>query len=153
MTDFANATVQELRDTEVPWPKTQKELTAFIASLVKRQHDYNSQCYAVSMAAVAAFRYVAGHLGVTCFQASCADMDLIRRTRSMKGPFTIVDVSKALYPQYDLVGDLRRYLAESGDWLRDEARKLLADPHAENAHPDVIAHWRALAEEATEVLP
>lgn len=146
-------TVQELRDTEVPWPKTQEELTAFIASLVKRQHDYNSQCYAVSMAAVAAFYYAAGTLGLSLNQAGHAVMDVVRRTRVMKGPFMIVDISNALYPQYDLVKLVRDGINESREWLRDEARKLLASTHADDAHTDVIAHWRELAEEASEVLP
>jgi len=98
------------------------------------------------MAATAAFYYVAHQLGVTGFQSSCADMDILRRTRSIKGPWMILKAEDALYPQYDLKAKLSEML-ESGEtrqWLKEEATKKLAENAG--AHPNVIAHWKKLAE-------
>jgi len=136
-------TEKQLRKAEVPWLKTQKELMKYINALVNRKHDYGTAVYAMSMSAVAAYYYASSKVGATGFQASCADLDIIRRTRGLKGPFKIVDISRALYPQYDLVQELMESLNESKGWLRDEAKKLLKD--AERCHPDVVAHWKKLA--------
>jgi hypothetical protein len=135
-----------LRDAVTPRIETEDELLAVVRALVERDHDYGTCVYAMSIAAEAAYRYVAGRLSVTGFQASCADMDFLRRIRHMPGPFTVIDVSNALYPQYDLVGRLREYIQESSGWLRDEARKRL-DNDSAHASPNVIAHWKRLAGE------
>src|SRR5690606_31751241 len=86
----------QMRAAEVPWPETMDELTAYIEGLVEREHDYGTCVYAMSMAAVAAFQHVAKRLGVTGFQASCADMDVLRRTRNLDGPFMLVKGEDAL---------------------------------------------------------
>ena len=78
---YEKMTEQEMRDTEVPRANTIGELSDYIESLVQQEHDYGTCVYAMSMAATAAFNYVARRLGVTGFQASCADMDVLRRTR------------------------------------------------------------------------
>lgn len=135
-----------MRDETVPWPKSIEELNEYIASLVEREHDYGTCCYAMSMASEATFNYVSHKLGVTGFEASCADLDFLRRTRGMKGPFMIIDAEDMLYPQYDLHAKLNEALTKWRDWARDEAEKKLAE--APNAHPDVVAHWRKLARRA-----
>ena len=136
---------QEMRAANVPWPKTIEELTAYITMLVDRPHDYGTCVYAMSMAAVAAFYYVSHKLGVTGFQASCADLDIIRRTRGMKGPFIILDAENLLYPQYDLRQKLEEWLTSSDmrKWLNEEAKKKIAK--SSNVHPDVMARWKELA--------
>lgn len=134
----------EMRDAKVPWPHTKEQLTQYVESLVNRQHDYGTCVYAMSMAACAAFYYVANQLGVTGFQSSCADMDFIKRTRHMDGPFMLVDASKALYPQYDLMGEVTKMLVESRPWLKERAAKKLTD--SPDAVETVLAHWRRLAE-------
>lgn len=138
---------QQLRDYKVPWPETMEELSAIITQLTDRQHDYGTCVYAMSIAATAAFYHVAKKLGVTGFQASCADMDILTRTRHMER-FRISDYANLLYPQYcdaehfpgwrDLLGS-----PELRPWLRERAQKLLAE--RENAHPNVVAHWEMLS--------
>jgi len=134
-----------MRDYELPWPRSEDELTTIVRSLVNRQHDYGTCVYAMSMAAVAAFNYVASALGVTGFQASCADLDVLRRTRSLE-VFRVVDASKLLYPQYltrehfPTQDDIE---ADCGEWLGNKARALLTE--SPNAHPDVVARWQELA--------
>lgn len=132
-----------MRESSVPWPKTPEQLSQYIASLVSKEHDYGTCVYAMSMAAVAALNYVAGHLGVTGFQASCADMDIIRRTRHIDGPFMLINGADALYPQYDLPGRLAEAMDKWKPWLKEQAQKNL-DSNT-SAHPNVIDHWKKLA--------
>jgi hypothetical protein len=89
----AAQTEQQMRDAKVPWPLTKEQLVEYVESLATRTHDYGTCVYAMSMAAQAAFNYVSRMLGVTGFQASCADLDFIRRTRSMDGPFMLIKAS------------------------------------------------------------
>lgn len=137
-------TEQEMREAKVPSLKTPEELQSYIESLVSQRHDYGTCVYAMSMAAVAAFNYVASKLGVTGFQASCADLDVLRRTRNIEGPFMIVASEKMLYPQYDLERDVKKALNDWREWAAGEARKMLADS-TDNVHPSVVKHWESLA--------
>jgi hypothetical protein len=144
---MSEMTEQQMRESTAPWPDTPEELTAYINSLVDRQHDYGTCVYAMSLAATATFNYVAKKLGVTGFQASCADLDIVRRSRMIDGPFMILKIEDALYPQYDLHGKLDELLcgADTRKWLREKAAEKLAESGG-NAHPSVIAHWQRLAE-------
>lgn len=134
-----------MRTAEVPWPKSLDDLMAYIRTQVDGPHDYGTCVYAMSLAATATFYYVARELGTTGFQSSCADLDILRRTRSLKGPFMLVDAEKLLYPQYDLRAQLEEAIAEWQTWAKTEAQKRLDDPKNANAHPDVRARWEALA--------
>lgn len=142
---IANAgvdTEEIMRKADVPWLKEPEELVAYIIKLVDRPHDYGTCVYAMSMAAVAAYYHVSTNLGVTGFQASMADLDFIRRTRHMKGPFMIMDGHDMLYPQSDLQEKLDKFLIDNRKWAAEEAKKKLIE--SPNAHPDVIAHWNGL---------
>lgn len=81
----------EMRDSTVPTFDTPIQVMDYIESLVTQDHDYGTCVYAMSMAAVAAYNYVARKLGVTGFQASCADLDIVRRNRRIDGPFMLVN--------------------------------------------------------------
>jgi hypothetical protein len=94
-----DATEEALRAMEVPWPKTPDELRAVMSALVDREHTYGTCVYAMSMSALAAYYYVSHALGVTGFQASCADMDFIGRARHMKCGFRILNYDDLLYRQ------------------------------------------------------
>lgn len=133
-----------MRDAQVPWLESAEDLSAYIAALVDREHDYGTCVYAMSMAATAAFNHVAEKLGATGFQASCADMDVLRRTRNLKAPFMLVTGDKALYPQHDLPGEVREFVEEIAPWLGEQARKMLKE-WREHARPNVLAHWERLA--------
>jgi hypothetical protein len=136
-------TEAEMRETKDPWPYTMEQLVEYIKSVTERQHDYGTCVYAMSLAATAAFNFVAHQLGVTGFQASCADLNFLRRSRSIKGPFMILKGEDALYPQYDLQSQLAEALDAWRPWMRDEAKKKLAGNP--DAHPDVVAYWKRLA--------
>ena len=70
-------------------------------------------------------------------------MDVIRRTRHIKGPFILLQGSDALFPQYNLPNKLEEAMEKWKPWMKEEALKNLADRN--QAHPDVIAHWKKLA--------
>lgn len=141
---------REMREAEVPTFDALSDLHAYIEGLVEREHDYGTCVYAMSMAAVATFNYVAHRLGVTGFQASCADLDILRRTRRLKGPFMLLDGEKALFPQYDLEKEVHEWLhsADLRSWLAKEARRLLDE--RDLTAPAVAAHWRKLVEETPQ---
>ena len=138
-------TEAEMREVEAPWPKTDADLVEYIGSLVDRPHDYGTCVYAMSLAATAAFHYVSHKLGVTGFQASCADMDIIRRTRGIDGPFRLVDYANVLYPQYADRFTNQPVSQDTADWLKERAIKQLQDDSHTGTHPDVLAHWQALS--------
>lgn len=135
---------QEMREATVPTPQSADELLAYVTALVEREHDYGTCVYAMSMAATAAFRFVASQLGVTGFQASCADMDVLRRTRHINGPFMLLKGEDALFPQYDLRGRLDEFLRDIQPWLAEQVTAKLQEP-PDHAHPDVVRHWQRLA--------
>lgn len=139
---------QAMRTQDSPHPKTLDELTSIVEKLSTGQHDYGTCVYAMSLAAVAAFNYVAHELGVTGFQASCADMDILRRTRYFKGPFMVVNGEDALYPQSDLRDKLDEFLTDIQPWLKEQAQQKLAQQKAAGttAADSVMAHWKKLAQ-------
>jgi hypothetical protein len=142
--DWSTASEQEMREAEAPRPKDTAELAALVDTLLKRQHDYGTCCYAMSIAATAAFNLVASTLGVTGFQAGCADMDILRRTRHWKGPAMVLDLANYLYPQYDLPKMVQESIDDNADWFSEQAKELLKTAVG-FVHPDVKAHWERLA--------
>lgn len=135
---------KKMRDAEVPNIETEKELSEYIKGLVEGDHDYGTCVYAMSMSAVAAFNYAAHKLGVTGFQASCADLDILRRTRRMKSGFCIVDYENLLYPQYcddDHIPGWRHYLTKNLPELKKQAKKLIKEKRG-GASPNVVNHWK-----------
>lgn len=137
-------TEQEMRAETAPTFDTVEELQGYITSLVEREHDYGTCCYAMSLAATAAFNFVASKLGVTGFQASCADLDILRRTRHLDGPFVILKGEDELYPQYDNHQKLEECRVMWKDWIAEQAKAKL-EKSADSAHPNVVAHWKKLA--------
>ena len=141
-------TEQGMRESPAPTPDSVEELAQYVESLVDRNHCYGTCVYAMSLAATAAFNFVVRRLGATGFQASCADLDILRRTRRLDGPFILIKAENDLYPQYDNVADLRAAREKWRPWVIEQAKKKLAE--SSDAHPDVLAHWRRLAAEPEE---
>lgn len=146
--DWKTATEEQLRDAKAPWPKTLAELTEVVEALREREHHYGTCVYAMSIAATASFNYMASALGVTGFQAECADLDVLKRTRGYKHGFRVIDYSNLLYPQYDrnLRLSPEKMLAEDDDLRRrivEEAKKSIAEA-GNHVAPRVLAHWEHL---------
>lgn len=141
----------EMRETEVPTPHTMDELVEYITALRDMPHDYGTCVYAMSMSAVAAFNYIAHTQGCTGFQASCADLDVIRRTRRLSGPFAIINGGDMLYPQYNIQANVADHVSNWTPWAAKEAQKLI-DEHASdnNVAVNVMNHWKYLASLASD---
>lgn len=141
-------TEKEMREAKVPTFETREELNSYITSLLEQKHDYGTSVYAVSMAATATFNYMARALGITGFQASCADLDVIKRTRYIKGPFAIITADAMLYRQEGLISKVAELEKQWKPWAKEEAVKLLLEDDRDYpAHPEVIKHWLKLAHE------
>lgn len=139
---------QTLRDLTVPTFETMNDLVAYITTMKSIEHDYGTAVYAMSMAATATLNYMARQLGATGFQVSCADLDILRRMRRLEGPFMILSLDKALYPQYDLHQQVDTFVHGNIAWLRNEAKNLLAENESDEFKADerVVQHWKDLAE-------
>lgn len=145
-------TEKEMREATVPKHETPEALIAYIESLVNREHDYGTCVYAMSMAATAAFNYVASKLGVTGFQASCADLDILARTRGWKWG-SLLNYENLLYPQYcdsEHFPCCKDLIEKNKDELAKRARVLMAD--STDVHPNVLAHWKYLDSLSPEAL-
>jgi hypothetical protein len=136
---------KEMRESKVPWFDNKEDLIKYITELEEQEHDYGTCVYAMSMAAMATFNYMADKLGCTGFQASCADMDILRRSRRMKHGFRILDYDDLLYPQYkkdfpitwdDLIEENLEHLAKVAQEKLD----------AGGACYEVRKHWIKLVE-------
>ena len=136
-------TEKEMREAKVPNIESIKELTKYVDDLVEQNHDYGTCVYAMSMSAVAAFNYVAHKLGVTGSQASCADLDILRRTRRLER-FQVFNLGDLLYPQYrDEVKSYDELISDNSEWLSKQAAEKLTE--SPDAHPNVIEHWKRLS--------
>ncbi len=138
---------KQLREVKIPFPRSRDELNEIITALSAREHDYGTCVYAISLSAQATFNYLSSELGCTGFQASCADMDFLKRTRSMEHGFRIVNYADLLYPQYREKFEELSYdklITENADRLRKAAQELLAQK--DSAHSEVRKHWEWLSQ-------
>jgi hypothetical protein len=135
----------EMRDSKIPNFDKVEDLTAYIKSLTDMQHDYGTCVYAMSMAATATFFHVANVLGVTGFQASMADMDILKRTRNINGPYMLIKAEDMLYPQYNIPRRVVKTMNEWRKWAKQEAKCKLADSNSSLAHSAVRKRWKQLA--------
>lgn len=134
-------TEKELRESSIPAPKTMEELHSYIDSLVDRPHDYGTCVYAMSLSALAAFNYIASKLGVTGFQAGCAEIEFISRSRRWECGGAVIDYSNLLWPQYsESISGFRELVYHAAPQLVDKAQELLSQ------HPDSWAAdwWRSI---------
>lgn len=133
---------QVLRGMKTPWPKTMVELNQFISSVIKGTHTYGSVVEAMGIAAAATLNYMSS---VSGFQASCADLVVLRRQRFLKGPFTLMKLEDIMYPQYNLHDNLDEFISDCGKWISEEAKRRL-ESDGEHAHERVLTHWKRLAQ-------
>lgn len=134
----------ELRNEVAPTPNTIEELNEYIASLEALEPDYGIAVYVVSLSSAATFNYLARKHGITGFQASCADLDILRRTRHLDCPAMLIKADDMLYPQYDMYAKLTEFMTDSMPWAARRATELLARP-LDGVHPSVLARWREIA--------
>lgn len=64
------------------------------------QYDYNSICDEIIGLLSDCFGYGSHHGGITGFQASCIDLELIKLNRGWNHGFCLLNYKDLLYPQY-----------------------------------------------------
>lgn len=146
-------TEKQMREMPAPWPKTEKQLLAFVRKMLREikkskvdNEGYGKCVYAISLSSVATFNYVCHVIGATGFQAGAADLNILQRTRSMER-FAILNYENLLYPQYacsrERFPTSDDLISKNAAWLQDKAKKLLR----ENRHPapEVEKWWQMLA--------
>ncbi len=92
-------TEEELRETKSPWPYTPKQLAEYIDSSSSQDPQLRNLRLCYEPSSTAAFNYAAHVVGSSSFQASCADLDFIKRSRHIEGPFILLKGEDMLYPQ------------------------------------------------------
>jgi hypothetical protein len=134
-----------------PWPKTREEFDGLITTILTESHDYNTSAEAITDASVAVYNFVASELGCTGFQASWARLKFMQRAAGIEGPFMLVKLEDAVYPQYDLPGRVQEFINENKEWLRERALERIEDAEKNPEwppHPEVLAHWQKLVDDA-----
>jgi hypothetical protein len=137
---------QASQDERHEWERTYGPEEPYIALDHKGGDAYGAAAEALVETAVGAFDLVARALGVTGWQASYAELEFLRRSRGIKGPFGLYSMEDALYPQYDLHQRLRelRWSDETVRWLGDCAEYALAARGDGVVAARVADHWRWL---------
>lgn len=124
--------------------QTLETLPAFLAKLAAFKHDYGSICRAIAAGAVGAAWAVerSPRGGITGFQASCVTWDFLEHWGHIEAPAAIIRYDDMLYPQsaekFNTIGK------ETWEHLQAKAAEFLAEKTA--AHPNVVAHWRKIAD-------
>lgn len=137
-------------------PKTADELLAAINDVLATVSDsdaaigdardgYSKSAEAMWMVGYIAHEYAAAAVGATSFQHGFSRLMLLSMLAGGEGPYMVLDGQNALYPQYDLPGQVRDWMESDSfrAWAAQEARELLAQ--RQGAHPNVVAHWEQLA--------
>ena len=132
-------------------PETAAQLADLIESLTVFDYadggeGYEKSADAMWEAALAAFNYVSRRVGATAFQASWAALKFYGEAMHVRGPFMVIKVEDALYPQYDLPGRLAEFIHEQRPWLAEQAAAKLAENEDNAWVVDAVReHWRLLA--------
>ena len=132
------------------WPETEEELIAYLREEENKYHDYDSFIESLANVTVAMFNYFASKYGMTGFQTSIAGLKFLRITRGIEGPFGIVDGTKMLYPQYDILDEVKNWLEEWKPEVGRLAKEKLEKLISENTlvSEAVINRWIELAKYA-----
>jgi len=125
-------------------PESTKELAEYMDKILEGGwHGYNESVEDGVKCLMACWNYlmhVQGHSGAS---ASFVGLEFLGLSRYERSPFMIMTLDKALYPQYDLKEQLREFITENSDWLKQEAQEKIKSIDKEfPPHPDVLKRWR-----------
>lgn len=126
------------------FPKSEEDLNRYIEEIENKQHDYNSIAEALRDATLAFFNYFAVKHAMTGWQSSWAALSFLGKSRGLEAPFMIVDSSKLLFPQYDVLGDVKKFIEDSKKDLAGLAKEKLNKVDGLTS-PNVVARWEELA--------
>lgn len=127
---------------------TEKTLPEFVRKLTEDYgHDYGTIVHACAAAALAAAHAIdhspAG--GISGFQAGAIMWEFIRHWQSLEDhALRLIDYDNLMFPQYK--DSFTKISQGTWDHVVKKTKENLEDTKAANLHPDVLAHWQAIAE-------
>ena len=148
-------TITEEEKVHEDWYKRAKDkemsletLPEFLRELTEDYgHDYGTLCHAVAAGALAAARAVdcSSVGGITGFQAGAVMWEFICQWMDggrLKGR-ALLDYDDLLFPQYGY----KFNSISPGTWrdTQRKAKEFLAESRVVSAHPDVVEHWKSVA--------
>ncbi len=125
--------------------KTLEELNTFIKDELDKNHDYNSAVDVMWKVALAAFEFAAAEVGASGFQASCAELMFLAKSRRIEGPFAVIKADDLLYSKYYISNTVADYINEWMPWASEQAKIKLKTNKKEQVAPKVWEHWQTLA--------
>jgi hypothetical protein len=137
-------------------PRTPAELADQIEALTALDYatggdTYQQSADAIWEATLVTFKYVAAKVGATTFQESWSALRFYSEARHILGPFMVVKIEDALYPERNLPATVASFVEEHRPWLAGRATEMLNEQReglASPAHTDAIAHWQWLIDQA-----
>lgn len=128
--------------------RTPEELSKFVRHLTEDyEHDYGTICHAITAAMLASYKVInnSPQGGITGFQASCIGWEMVEEFMGRsEGGKRLMRYEDLLYPQYE--SKFRTISSYTAEWLKKAAADKLAEHHANPAHPNVMEHWKRLAD-------
>ena len=147
--------ITEKDKEEVKWyadakNQTLSTLPSFINHLlVDYEHDYGTICKAIAAAMLGAGYAVnnSNQGGITGFQAGSVMWEFIKEWSYSNNScgLKILDYDNMLYPQYNNMFD-KTISANTFKALQEMAKKNLLERNKEHIHPDVLNHWKSIAD-------
>lgn len=132
-------------------PQTLDEFVAFASGKFDGEYDYNTSAESALDVTIAAFNLAAHNLGLSGFQASWIALTMLGRVNGYDGPYGVLKAEDMVFPQYDVEARAREMVDGWRPWAAEQAAKKLAESEGDDrVHPDVRAHWEALAAEMTQ---
>jgi hypothetical protein len=121
-------------------------LSDYLSKLFDRKHNYNTIAEAFKAGLTACFRAMLNHNNgdITGFQAGWILNKFFDEQKNLEF-FKIVDYSNMLYPQYEENFD-KTITKETWKFLQNKADYMLRDQDFHGVNPDVMEHWRKIAE-------
>ena len=138
---------EDMMEMDMIWPETEEELLEVIRNLIKYENnDYGTSARSLTLAAEAAFNYMAHVMGSTGFQAGCAQGSFMLRMKHIKSQMRILNYDNLLYPQF--LDNFRitpeQCIKENASWLKAQAKEKLKNANGWEAD-EVVKHWKYLA--------
>jgi hypothetical protein len=127
--------------------QTLESFPEFLNKLVNDyEYDYGTICHAITAAAIGAAKSIdrsdAG--GITGFQAGAIMWEFIKHWMHLDNELLrLINFDDMLFPQYAEKFE-KTIPLEFAEYLVSEANKKLNEH--KDAHPDVLAHWKNIAE-------
>lgn len=126
-----------------------EKLCEFLKLCETYDDDYGGVAVATGQAALAVMEYFAHIFGLTSFQASFVNFEILRgwTYSDNKTSLKIVNYDYMLYPQYAYKFD-KTVTPSTWEAIQKEARKFLDErgSFGHKVHPSVISHWQSIVD-------